>query len=344
MMAEDTLTLNRIRGSDPKKVYELYESWPARAEETLRRKVEVPAKKYQRVAYLAVGGSATAGDIISDWLLSSSGVEVSVFRGALPKLDFEDTLVIICSTSGDTVETLRMAEMVRRHRAQVVTISHNGRLKEMAEKEGLAHVEIDLAKAPRYSLPYSLFTSISVLRAASLLSGIEWEIDDAISTMKSVGKKIAVASPASENAAKQVALRMGAAEPCIYASSVTKSVARRFKNSLNENAKMHARFDSAPDIFHNEVEAWEGSGTNQQPITLRRSKDPPFETRAMEAFEKILRSRGIEPIRTDATGETNLAQLVSLCYTLDFASYYSAILKGVEPFEIPLIDQLKKSR
>jgi glucose/mannose-6-phosphate isomerase len=344
MMAEDKLLLKNITVSDPRKVYELYESWPARAEEALKLRVDVPEKNYERVAYLAVGGSATAGDIISDWLLSSGGVEVSVFRGSLPKLNLEKTLVIICSTSGDTVETLRMAETVRRREAQVVTISHDGKLKEMAEKEGLAHVEIALAKAPRYSLPYSLFASISVLRSASLLDGIEWEVDDAVSTLKNVGKTISVAAGGEQNVAKQVALKVGRKQPCIYASSVTKSVARRYKNSLNENAKMHARFDSAPDIFHNEVEAWENKDEGQQPILLRRSSDPSFESRAMDAFDEILRSRGLDPIRVDATGEANLSQLMSLCYSLDFSSYYSAILNQVEPFEISLIDRLKKSR
>jgi glucose/mannose-6-phosphate isomerase len=343
-MADDKLLRENIAVADPKKVYELYESWPARAEETLKQKVEVAPKKYERVAYLAVGGSATGGDIISDWMLSSGGVEVSVFRGGLPKLNFERTLVIICSTSGDTVETLRMAEVVRRRNADIVTISHGGKLKEIAEKESLPHVEIGLAKAPRYSLPYSLFASVSVLRSASLLEGIEWEVDAAVSQMKKVGNTVAMSVGTQENPAKKLALLVDHMDPCIYASSVTKSVARRFKNSLNENAKIHARFDSAPDIFHNEIEAWESNDMSQLPILLRRSNDPALESRAMDVFDALLRTNGMNSTRVDATGEGNLPQLMSLCYMLDFASYYVAILNGVEPFEIALIDAMKKSR
>ncbi|MDA4132704.1 MAG: hypothetical protein OK454_06215 [Thaumarchaeota archaeon] len=343
-MAEEKLLRDNLAKSDPKKVYELFESWPARAEETLKKSPEITPKKYERVVYLAVGGSATGGDIISDWFLSSGGVEVSVFRGSLPKLKLENTLVIICSTSGDTVETLRMAEVVRRRHSDVVTISHNGKLREMAEREGIAHVEIDLAKAPRFSLPYSLFASITVLRSAGLLEGIEWELDDTISTLKKACSSIGSSSPFSDNPSKQVAQAIGTKEPCIYASSVTKSVARRFKNSLNENAKMHAEFDSAPDIFHNEVEGWKGDNSRHQAILLRRGKEPAFESRALDAFTALLASRKAGVSRVDATGEGNLSQLMSLCYTLDFASYYTAILNGVEPFEIALIDELKKSR
>jgi glucose/mannose-6-phosphate isomerase len=344
MMAEDKLLRESIAAADPKKVYELYESWPDRAEDTLKQKVDFTPKKFDRIAYLAVGGSATAGDIISDWMLSSGGVEVSVFRGGLPKLRLDGTLVIICSTSGDTVETLKMAEAVGGSPAQIVTISHGGKLKEIAERQGLPHVEIGLAKAPRYSLPYSLFASVAVLRAASLLQGIEWELDDSISTMKLVRDTIRIEKATPDNPAKKVALALDDKQPCIYASSVTKSVARRFKNSLNENAKVHARFDSAPDIFHNEVEAWESGDASQQPVILRRQNDPPLESRVFGTFDALLRARGRNPLGVDGTGKGNLSQLMSLCYTLDFASYYVAILNGTEPFGIPLIDEMKRSR
>lgn len=344
MMADDKLLRENIAAADPKKVYELYESWPGRAEETLKQKVELTAKKYDRVVYLAVGGSATAGDIISDWMLSSGRTEISVFRGGLPRLKLGNALAIVCSTSGDTSETISMAQAVRNSGVDVVTISHGGRLAEMAAKEGLPHIEIGLAKAPRFSLPYSLFASVSVLRAASLLEGIEWELDDAISVMKNVGTSIAMGRPTPENPAKLAAIAIDHKDPCIYASSVTKSIARRFKNSLNENAKMHARFDSAPDIFHNEVEAWESGDASQHPVILRRKNDPEAESRAFDAFDVVLRERMMAPTRVDAVGRSNLAQLVSLCYTLDFTSYYVAILNGIEPFEISLIDDLKKSR
>jgi glucose/mannose-6-phosphate isomerase len=344
MSAEEKLLRENIAKSDPKKIYQLFESWPANAEATLKKSPAMTPKNYDRVVYLAVGGSATAGDIISDWFLSSGKVEVSVFRGSLPKVRLENTLVIICSTSGDTVETLRMAETIGRRHPDVVTISHNGKLKELADREGMMHVEIELAEAPRFSLPFSLFASIAVLRSAGLLDGIEWELEDAISTLKKVTSAVDPASPVARNVSKQVALAIDSKQPCIYASSVTKSVARRFKNSLNENAKMHALFDSAPDIFHNEVEAWEVDALRRQPIMLRRERDPPFEAKALEAFSAILRTRKVESTWVDATGEGNLAQLMSLCYTLDLASYYTALLNGIEPFEIRLIDDLKKSR
>jgi hypothetical protein len=42
-------------------------------------------------------------------------------------------------------------------------------------------------------------------------------------------------------------------------------------------------------------------------------------------------------------GKGNLAQLVTLDYQVDFATYYAAILRGVDPLSIKLIDRLKST-
>lgn len=343
-MSEDELSPLEIERFDSKRVYDLYDGWPEDVEDALRTHVDIPRKSYDRVVYLAVGGSATGGDIISDWFISSGRVEVSVYRGNLPKLILRNALVIVCSTSGDTVETLRMAEVTVKQHPDMVAISAGGKLKEFADREGIPHVRIKLVEAPRFTLPYSLFASVAVLRSTSLLEGIEWEVDETVSVMKTVGARIARRVPTRENVAKQVARDLCGKQPCIYSTSVTRSVARRFKNSLNENAKMLANFASAPDFLHNEVEMWEKPEAKLQPVIVERASDPEQETRALSAFNEMLAARGIMATKVSSLGEGNLAQLMSLCYTLDVASYYTAITNAVEPFGIDLIESLKKAR
>lgn len=146
MVGQDKLSSEEIVRADPRRVYELYDHWPSDVEDALKIQVDVPRKKYERVIYLAVGGSATAGDIISDWFLSSGGIEISVFRGNLPKVSLENALVIVCSTSGDTEETIQMARTLVVKHPDMVAISAGGRLKELAEKEGIVHVGIRLRR------------------------------------------------------------------------------------------------------------------------------------------------------------------------------------------------------
>ena len=344
MVGQDKLSSEEIVRVDPRRIYELYDRWPSDVEDALKIQVEVPRKKYERVIYLAVGGSATAGDIISDWFLSSGGIEVSVFRGNLPKVSLENALVIFCSTSGDTEETLQMARTVVRKHPDMVAISAGGKLKELAEKEGIVHVGIRLSKAPRYTLPYSLFAAVATLRSASLLDGIEWELGETVSNLKRTSRDIERAVPTGRNASKQIAGIAARGEPCIFATSVTRSVARRFKTCLNENAKMHATYNSAPDFLHNEVEEWEQPDGRLQPIFIQREGDPAAQVKSREAFIRILEKKGVEVGRVLGKGKGNLSQLMNLCYTLDVASYYTGLLRGVDPFPIRLIDELKRSR
>ena len=344
MEEEEKLSPQEIAKVDPRRIDELYEKWPANVEEALKTQVQIGRKKYDRVVYLAVGGSATAGDIVSDWFLSSGGVEVSVFTGNVPKMNLGNTLVIVCSTSGDTEETLKMAETIGKNRPDMVAISAGGKLKEVSEREGIVHVKIRLSEAPRYTLPYSLFASVAALRSASLLDGMEWELAETVETLKRTREMIASRVPIADNVSKQIASVLSKGEPCIFASSVTKSVARRFKTCLNENAKMHATFDSAPDFLHNEVEAWEEPDKRLRPIFLRRASEPPFETRSLNAFIAILEKKGVKTSHAAGSGKGNLSQLMSLCYILDMASYYTAILRGVDPFGIGLIDELKRAK
>jgi len=344
MMGQDKLSPEEIVRVDPRRVYELYDHWPADVEDALKIQVDVPRKKYNRVIYLAVGGSATAGDIISDWFLSSGGVEVSVYRGNLPRVSLEDALVIVCSTSGDTEETLEMARTVSERHPDMVAISSGGKLKEMAIKEGIVHVGIRLSKAPRFTLPYSLFAAVATLRSASLLEGIEWELDETVSNLKRTSSEIGTTVPTRENASKRIAEVAARGEPCIYATSVTRSVARRFKTSLNENAKMHATYNTSPDVMHNEVEEWEVPDSRLQPIFLQRAGDPASEVRSREAFVGILEKKGVKVGRVQAKGKGNLSQLMNLCYTLDVASYYTGVLRGVDIFPIRLIEDLKRTR
>ena len=341
---QNALSGEEIARVDPRLLYQLYQSWPSRAEESLGTRVEIKPGDYERVVFLAVGGSATAGDIVSDWFLSSGGVEVSVFRGHLPKVILKGSLVIVVSTSGDTEETIRMAEQASEQHPDMVAISVGGKLKEFAESRGIEHVGIRMAEMPRFSLPHSLFASIAVLKAASLTRGFEWEMDEALENFRRTEETIGGEVPLPANPAKRIAVEMAGSDPSIYASSVSGSVAARFKSSLNENAKLHARYDVAPDLFHNEVEAWQVPDKTQQPVFLRRQNEPKFEARSLDVFNDLLVGRGVKTHRVDAVGKGNLSQLITLCYTLDVASYYVAIIRGVNPYPIDLIGDFKAAR
>jgi glucose/mannose-6-phosphate isomerase len=337
----DSLSDDAVSRFDSRRIYSIYQSWPEFAERDSRISFQMPAGDYERIIYVASGGSASAGDIISDWLLASEGVELSVFKGYLPKVNLSKSLAIVCSTSGGTQDTIRLCQRLIAEKATMITLSSGGKLKEIADKMRIPHVSFPIELAPRYSLPHTLFTTISVLRSASLITAQEGEIKEAVEAMKKTAPSLSVETPISKNPAKRYAELVTSTIPKVYGSSITKGVAQRFKTCLNENAKIHVSSESSPELFHNEVESWESNDRRFTPIFLRHSAEPEPERERFDAFIKILEERGVECVQIRGLDGGNLAQLVSLVYQLDFATYYAAVLRGIDPFKVKIIDALK---
>ncbi|MDG6979333.1 MAG: SIS domain-containing protein [Nitrososphaerota archaeon] len=345
-MPQDQLSPQAIARADPKNIYRVFEAWPRFAEQESSLSMDVPARHFDRVVYVANGGSASAGDIIACWFLASGGMEVSVFKGYLPKVSLSRSFVLVCSTSGSTEETILLMRKLAQRKATMVAISSGGKLQQLAMELRVPHITIPIEMAPRYSLPHVLFAAIAALRSAGVVGDKKWrEVREAIECMKKVAPALASNSPTSQNPAKQCA-QLVASEgilPKIYGSSVTRCVAERFKTCLNENAKMNAAWDSGPELFHNEVEVWETPDRKMVPIFIRHTAEPKYERMRLDSFVDILGMKGIRSLEIWGKGKGNLAQLMTLDYTLDFATYYAAILRGVDPSSIKLIERLKST-
>jgi glucose/mannose-6-phosphate isomerase len=241
--------------------------------------------------------------------------------------------VLVCSASGSTEETILLMRRLAAKKAAMVAISSGGKLQHLAMELKVPHITIPIEMAPRYSLPHALFAAIAALRGASLIGEKKWrEVKEAIECMKKVATSLSSSTPTPAGTL-----------PKIYGSSVTKSIAERFKTCLNENAKMNVSWDFAPELFHNEVESWETPERKMVPIFLRHTAEPKYERIRLDSFVDILGMKGIRSLEIWGKGKGNLAQLVTLDYQVDFATYYAAILRGVDPLSIKLIDRLKST-
>ena len=79
------------------------------------------------------------------------------------------------------------------------------------------------------------------------------------------------------------------------------------------------------------------------PVFLRHTAEPKYERMRLDAFIDILGMKGIRSLEILGKSKGNLAQLMTLDYQVDFATYYAAIIRGVDPSSIKLIERLKSS-
>jgi len=148
------------------------------------------------------------------------------------------------------------------------------------------------------------------------------------------------------NPAKQMALKLYNRIPVIWGSSgTTEVVAQRWKGQINENAKAPAYWNAFPELNHNELVGFkcpESLLKQVHVVMLRDDRDHPRVQKRMEITKNVISAAvaGITDVR--ASGGGLLARTYSLIYSGDYSSLYLAILYGIDPGPVEVIDYLKK--
>ncbi|HUI86655.1 MAG TPA: SIS domain-containing protein [Nitrososphaerales archaeon] len=338
----DSFSISRVKRVDKEGVYEAYRDWPRLAQQGLKVEFDPPKKKFWRVVVMGMGGSASGGDILTGWIRARGTGEMSVCKGHIPFHEMSDTLAIVYSASGQTRETLEMLKTAVERNATVVSISSGGKILELSESLGVPHVTMPRVLAPRYVLPFVLFSCFAITNKALELN-CEAEATAAIKEMNTLSETIDVESRSGSNDAKRLAGLLLRRVPAIYGTTVTRGAAIRFKNALNENAKEHALVDVIPELFHNEVESWEFPSHGFVPIFLRHSHEEDTMRKRVDSMVELLRRMRRRPVEFRGRGPNSLAELVTMVYELDLVSYYIAVALGRDPLPTKLLDALKNS-
>jgi glucose/mannose-6-phosphate isomerase len=339
----DRFSPARINKIDKGRVYLVYRRWPSLARRGLDARFVPPKKEFRNVLLLGMGGSAAAGDIMAGWLRAKGMGEMAVCKGSIPYADLGSSFVIACSVSGQTQETIEMMKTAVGRGATLVSISTGGKLMRLSREMGIPHVKIPRSPAPRFVLPFLVFSCFSIVDRTLHLNA-ESEATKAVRELERISKSLDIETPIQMNRAKHLAETLIAKTPVIFGSQTTWGAAVRFKDALNENAKLHAVADQIPELFHNEVEAWEYPSADFVPIFLRHSLEGTSDRRRANTLVHLLSKRGHNPVEIWGKGPTGFAELLAMVYELDMAAYYLAIGLGRDPLPTLLIDELKRAK
>jgi len=307
-------------------------------------------KKPNLIAVLGMGGSAIAGDIISKWLGNELDIPFIVVRGyELPNIINSDSLVLAVSFSGNTEETLSAFEDAVSRKANVIALSTGGLLETRAKENKVPHVKISPSEqlVPRAAVAYLLFPLINILRVNKIINrpDLEDEFKDTIATLSELGNRLGPDSKIDENKAKQIALKINELTPVIYTYGSLNVLSLRWRTQLNENAKVIARNDELPEMNHNDIVGWFGdSNPNRFSVVLLRDPAEEHEriTKRIELTKKLAFSKARALIEVNAEGKYRLSRMLSLIYIGDFTSAYLALVRGVDPTPVEVIEDFKK--
>lgn len=309
----------------------------------------IDGTKIKNIIVLGLGGSGVSGDITAAVLSPVCSVPITVSKHyELPAFVDETTLVIAVSYSGSTEETISAVHAAQAAHSPMIAVCSGGTLAEIAEKSVTPCV---VYKAPEGLQPRAgmgaLITPIFV--ALDQLGIYENGISDIESVIEQITKRRdECQDPNASHIVSELVAKISTTIPIFYGGGALGAVAAyRCKCDFNENAKAPAYAHYYPELCHNEIVGYGQHGdVTRQLLTLvelRHDYEHKQVQRRFEISRDLIRETLHDVIEVKAEGQTQLAQLVDLCFIGSLASVFIALQAGVDPGPVDVIWELKNA-
>lgn len=297
------------------------------------------------IVIVGMGGSALAGLLAKVWLKHELRIPFEVVRGYdMPSYINRNTLVIASSYSGNTEETICAFDTAEHCQSQLAIIASGGRLLDIAAGYDIAHVNLPDGISPRMSVICNLRAILAILENFGI---IHHDKSDEIERLSGwLGRESSKWTPdvmTGDNYAKQLAEKAVGKTAIFYGGELTSPLAYKWKISWNENAKNVAFMGEYPEFNHNEFIGW-SSHPVEKPFAvfdIISQLEHPRVLKRFELSDRMLSGKRPSATRINLEGDSLIAQLLWGALLADFVSVYLAILNGVDPVPVELIEKLK---
>lgn len=316
----------------------IYDMWPEIARKYYEKEVgKLDVKNIEHIVFAGMGGSGAIGDIFAA-ILSKTKIHISVVKGYhLPPTVNSNTLVVTTSVSGNTIETLTVLDSARKSQNKIIAFSAGGKIERYCIKHNLEHRRIPLLHSPRASFTVFLYSMLNVL--STIIPITKNDVFESISQLENLNKKIESNNITRKNPAIDLAQWI-TGMPVIYYPWGLQAAAIRFKNSLQENAKIHVMIEDVVESSHNGIVAWEKS-SKVKPILLQGKDDYIKTKERWKILKEYFRLNGIDYKEIISVKGSILSKLIHFIYFLDYTSIYCALLSKIDPSPVNSIEFIK---
>ncbi|MBK9335223.1 MAG: bifunctional phosphoglucose/phosphomannose isomerase [Lewinellaceae bacterium] len=315
--------------------------FPEQLAEALQIAESVSLKKHtspiRTVLVSGLGGSGIGGNFVQDLVGAECKAPILVNKGYdAPRWANKHTLAICSSYSGNTEETLNVFEQLRATGAKIVCVTSGGKLLELAKQHGFDFVQVPGGwSSPRACLGYSIVAQLAVLRGAKLISS-------RIFRQVEAGRKLIVRDQADiQKRAQKLAGFLADKTPVLYSADTSEAVAVRWRQQINENAKMLCWHHVLPEMNHNELVGWRTERPDVAVIWLRNRADNERTAVRMNIIKEIIEHFSGASIEVFSKGKSAAENMLYLVHLGDWMSFHLARVRQVDPVEIKVIEYLK---
>ena len=292
---------------------------------------------YTNVVIGGLGGSGIGGRIARIWFAEKLPLPVEIVSDYhLPFYADSKTLLLLCSYSGNTEETLTMYNEAIAKGLKPLVLTTGGKILEKALSDGMYHLIAEKGFQPRMALCYPL--TFLLLIFAEFLNELDTTKTELSTIASRIRERAAHYESEAENLLNQVQKQI-TNKVIIVTDSALEGVGIRFAQQIQENAKHEAFQHTLPEANHNVIETYYGNVPSVF-FFLRSGKNDRVEAR----FDFLTSLLEVEyhKVLNIAFDEYDLGSMFALIYRLDAFTLKLADLRNVNAVEVPNISSLKE--
>ena len=291
-----------------------------------------------------MGGSGVGGLLARAMLGDHASRPIlSVREYGLPAWTTPDTTVLCASYSGNTEETLACYEAAGALGARRVVVTSGGRIAELARADGVPVIPVAGGFQPRAAVAYMTVAALEVAGLCGAGPRMGSELDVAADHLEQLVVEWGAEGP-EDSQAKTLARALADTVPVIAGSGLTQPIAYRWKCQLNENAKVPAYHHELPELDHNELVGWQSAAALGRfaAVFLDDADTHPRVQERIALTRELVSGQATGTFVVASRGRTTVERVFSLVLLGDLVSLYVAVLRGVDPTPVDVIEELKE--
>lgn len=305
--------------------------------------------QFQNVIVAGMGGSSLGADYWRSVLLDQTIVPLTIVNDyVLPKYANHNTLVILISFSGSTEEILAAAQDAKERNCQVVVMAAGGKLIELAKTNNWSHFLVNPSKngskQGRMAIGYVLMGVLGIFSATKVMSITEENAQEVIAAFAQQVASNTPIMPTETNPAKTLAWNLMDREVSLIGADFLAGPLHLAANQFHENAKTFARHYVLPELNHHLMEGLKFPDITKDHrigIFFQSEFYHPRNQKRLDITADVFNEAEVEVILHQLHTKSKLAQAVELTTLTSFASIYLAILEGIDPGPLPIVDAFK---
>lgn len=299
-------------------------------------KLSESKNKISNVLICGLGGSGIGGSIVTELVAGCANIPVNVCKGYfIPAYVNENTLVIISSYSGNTEETLNCMETAISKNAKIVSVTSGGRVLEISKKHNLDHIVVPGGMPPRACLGFSLTQLFFILGFFGIINDrYKTELETAVKLIEQ--EEINIIAEATS-----IAEKLKDKLPVIYATTYFEGVAIRFRQQLNENAKILCWHQVIPEMNHNELVGWTEKNDNLSVLIFVDKHEFSRNLARVEINKEVIKKYTSHITEIFSKGNSPIEKAIYFIHLGDWISVLLGELRGADLMEVNVINHLK---